>query len=286
MDLEMARRLEMLGVRTLGALASLPRLAVLHQFGPDAGLFYDLAGGVDPRPVRPDTPPLAIQAQRNWDDPLANRQMLDVQLKQMANELGEELGRQGYQAEGLRLVLIDRWEEPHGGGMAVKPPSAEGPKLARLVQQVMEEHELDEAARLVTGVILVTYPLRPAHLGAVQPGLFGEAQDRRRRRLREVLRGLRTRFGELAVVVAALVGPPPPCPIQVTLDLRGLPRALVWNDRIHQVSAIDECWRERRRWWGIPVERDYYRLETVSGEVRLIFQDLREGQWLLERRHP
>jgi DNA polymerase-4 len=285
-DLEIARRLEMLGVHTLGALASLPRLAVIRQFGAHAGPLHDLASGIDPRPVQPDAPPLAIQAQRTWEEPLANQQAVSVHLQQMAAEIGEKLTRQGYQAEGLRLALVDRREHRHAAGIAVKPPSAEGTKLARLAQQVMEEHKLAEAARLVAAIALITYPLRPAHLGAVQPGLFGNTQDRRLRQLREVLRGLRTRFGELVVVVAALIAPPPPCPIQVTFGLQGLPRALVWHDRIHQVSAVYECWRERRRWWGTPVERDYYRLETTSGEIKLIFHDLREGQWLMERRHP
>jgi DNA polymerase-4 len=283
-DLEIARRLEMLGVHTLGALASLPRLAIVRQFGAHAGPLHDLAGGIDPRPVRPDAPPLAIQAQRAWDEPLANQQVVGVHLQQMAAEIGEKLAHQGYQAEGLRLALIDRWEHRHAAGMAVKPPSAEGDKLARLAQQVMEEHRLAEAARLVIAITLITYPVRPAYLGAVQPGLFGSTQDHRLQRLREALRGLRTRFGELALVMAALLAPPPPYPIQVTFGFQGLPRALIWHDRIHQVNAIYESWRERRRWWGIPVERDYYRLETTSGEIKLIFHDLREGQWLMEKR--
>jgi len=148
------------------------------------------------------------------------------------------------------LVLIDRQEQRHAAGMAVKPPSAETAKLARLALQVMEENGLAQAARLVTAITLITYPLRPAHLGAFQPGLFGGARDHRRQRLREVLRGLRTRFGELIVVAASLMVPPPPCPVQVTLSSQGFPRALIWHDRIHQVSTIYECWQERRRWWG------------------------------------
>ena len=285
-DLEMVRRLEMLGVHTLGALAALPRVAIVGQFGPHAGWPHDLAGGIDPRPVRPDAPPLAIQARRAWDEPLANQQDIHTQLGQMAAEIGEKLAQRGYQAEGLRLVLIDRREQRHAAGMAIKPPSAEIAKLARLAHQVMEENKLAQAARLVTAITLITYPLRPAHLGAVQPGLLGGARDHRLQQLREVLRGLRTRFGELVVVVAALVAPPPPCPIQVTLSPQGLPRALIWHGRIHQVSAVYECWRERRRWWGVPVERDYYRLETTLGEAKWVFHDLREGQWLMERRHP
>lgn len=285
-DLEIARRLEMLGVHTLGALVALPRLAIVRQFGPYAGSLHDLASGIDPRPVQPDAPPLTIQARRTWEEPLANQQAISLHLQQMAAVISEKLVRQGYQAEGLRLVLVDRWGHRHGAGMAVKPPSAGADKLTRLAHQVMEEHGLAEAARLVTTIILITYPLRPAHLGAVQPDLFGATRDHRLRRLREVLRGLRTRFGELAVVVAALAAPPLPCTIQVTFGSQGLPQALIWHDRIHQVRTVYECWRERRRWWGVLVERDYYRLETISGEVKLIFHDLREGQWLMERRHP
>ena len=284
-DLEMTRRLGMLGLHTLGALAALPRIAIVGQFGPHAGPLHDLAGGIDPRPVRPDAPPLTIQARRTWDEPLASQQQIGAQLQQMATEVGEKLAQRGYQAEGLRLVLIDRQEQRHAAGMTVKPTSAETAKLARLARQVMEENGLAQAARLVTAIILITYPLRPAHLGAVQPGLSGGDRYHRRQRLREVLRGLRTRFGELMVVAASLIAPPPPCPVQVILSSQGFPHALIWHDRIHQVSTIYECWQERRRWWGIPVERNYYRLETTSGEAKLVFHDLREDQWLMERRH-
>ena len=99
-----------------------------------------------------------------------------------------------------------------------------------------------------------------------------------------LMRGLRARFGELDIVVAALLGPPPPCQIQVTTGPDGLPRALIRRERIDVVVSIYESWRERRRWWGRPVERDYYRLETAESHVRVIFYDLRGERWLLERR--
>jgi hypothetical protein len=62
-----------------------------------------------------------------------------------------------------------------------------------------------------------------------------------------------------------------------------LPRALVWHDRIDPVAQVYEVWRERRCWWSRPVERDYYRLEMINGQVRVVFQEVRSRQWLLER---
>ena len=309
-DPEMRRRLHVLGVRTLGALAALPRLAVVRQFGPHAGPLHDLARGVDLRPVHPDAPPLVLERICTFDDPLNDRAPLLAHADQMTTELAEALSRRGYQAEGLRLRLEEESGDEHAIGAPVKPPSAEAERLFRLAARLLGGMT---PAGPVTALFLTVYPLRPFHLGATQLALsiFGAALDapfgfpsaslrtgllktgslgtgaqgRRRERLREVLRRLRERFGEMIVVVASLIAPPPPRPVQVTTDPQGLPRALVWRDRIWEVMVVYEIWRERRRWWGLPVERDYFRLETGDGQVRVIFRDVRTDRWLLERRH-
>ena len=281
-DPEMQRRLHLLGVRALGALAALPRLAVVRQFGPHAGPLHDLARGVDPRPVHAEAPPLALERTRTFNDPLSDRAPLLAHASHVAAELAEALSCRGYQAEGLRLQLEEESGEAHAAGMPVKPPSAGVEKLSRLAGRLLGGLTV---AGPVVALSLTVYPLRPFHLGATQLSLFTGARDVRRERLGEALRRLRERFGEMIIVVASLLGPPPPRPIQVTIDPQGLPRALVWRDRIREVEAIYEMWRERRRWWSRPVERDYFRLETGDGQMRVVFYDVRTGRWLLERRH-
>jgi hypothetical protein len=164
----------------------------------------------------------------------------------------------------------------------------------------------------VVGLTLTIYPVRPFHWGAAQLTLFdskaasslipfagpaatfGQA-------LRETLRRLRDRFGELSVLIASLVVAPAPCPIQVTTGLKDLPSAVVWQERIWGVRSIYEHWRERRRWWGDPIERDYFRLEIEDGgdwvtavsaatlgssrRMKVIFHDVRNDRWYMERRH-
>jgi hypothetical protein len=274
-----------LGVRTLGALVALPRLAVVRQFGPHAGPLYDLARGVDPRPVHPAAPPLALERTRTFDDPLDERAPLLAHADQMAAELAGLLSRRGYQAEGLRLRLEDESGQEHTAGGRVLPPAADTGHLSRLAARLLGEACPEPAEGAcpepaeglapggpVVALSLIVYPMRPFHLGTTQLALFTGTTDRRGERPREALRGLRERFGEMIVVVASLLGPPPP-------------RALVWRDRIRQVETIYETWRERRCWWSRPVERDYFRLETDEGHVRVIFRDVRSGRWLLERRH-
>ena len=290
---EMQRLLYLLGVRTLGALTALPRLAVVRQFGPQAGPLHDLACGIDPRPIYPDAPPLTLKRVRAFDDPLSDRASLLAHVDQVATQLAESLSHRAYQAEGIRLCLEEESGEEHTVGMLVKPPSAAPEKLSRLAGRLLGELSPAGPAALLS---ITVYPLRPFHLGTTQLALFTSSpdgltgfspgpQDKRWQRLRETLRRLRERFGEMVIVVASLIAPPPPRPILVTTSPAGQPRALVWHDRIWRIEAIYEAWCERRYWWSRPVERDYFRLETDDGQMRVIFRDARAERWLLERRH-
>jgi nucleotidyltransferase/DNA polymerase involved in DNA repair len=289
----MGRRLHLLGVRTLGALAALPRLAVVRQFGPPAGPLHDLACGIDPRPVYPDAPPLVLKCMRAFDDPLSDRASLLAYVDRMAEQLAESLSHHAHHAEGIRLCLKGENGEEYTAGMLVKPPSAALEKLSRLAGRLLGELSPAGPAAFLS---ITVYPLRPFHLGATQLTMFANSpdglagfspgpQDKRWQRLRETLRRLRERFGEMIIVVASLIAPPSPRPILVTTNPAGQPRALVLQDRIRRIEAIYEAWRERRYWWSQPVERDYYRLETDDGQMRVIYRDTRAERWLLERRH-
>ena len=296
MDLEMTRRLYLLGIRTMGELATLPRLAVVRQFGPEAGPLHDLSRGIDSRPVRPDGPPLALERRRTFGDALSERAPLLAHTGEMAAELAKMLAVQGLQAERLRLGLEEEDGDEHAAGGLVKPPSADAEKLTRLTGRLLEQMA---PVVPVEAISLVAYPLRPFHLGAVQLGFLRgsldlslhavQHTDRRGRprheRLGEALRRLRERFGDMVVMIASLVGPPLPRSVLVTTDQGGMPCALVWQDRIREVMLIYETWRTRANWWRLPVERDYFRLETSDGRIRVVFHDLGADRWLLERRH-
>jgi hypothetical protein len=300
LDPEMESRLRSLGVRTLGALAKLPRLAVVRQFGDHAAVVYDLASGVDGRPVHTDAPPLHVSRSHAFSDPLSDRTPLLACMKRMTGDVVEELNRRGYQAEGMRLELVEACGETHSVGKPVKPPSFNADKLSRLAHRLLGSLTVGGP---VAELSLVVYPLRPFHLGATQLTLFpgGSSAGPFGQTLRETLRRLRDRFGEMIVAIAALAAPPRPLPTKVTTDPEGLPRAVVlrqgpspllgtssgpaWGERILEVRCVYELWRERRRWWGRPVERDYFRLELEDGQMRVVFHDVQVDRWLLERRH-
>ncbi len=287
---EVLRRLHLLGVRNLGALADLPRQAVIRQFGPQAGFLHDLASGCDPRPIHADALPLVLEGEHTFEPPVAGRGPLAARAGRIVAALAAELACRGYQAEGLRVRLEDDEGGAHTAAAAVKSPTAEGDRLTRGAAALLQRLS---PPRPVVGLLVTLYPLRPAHLGAAQLALFGSpadapfglVQDGRLVRLEETLRQLRKRFGEMIVVAGALLAPPPPRPIEVTTDRAGLPCGLVWRGRMLPVTRVYEHWRERRRWWARPVKRDYYRAETADRQVRVFFRDVESDRWWLERRH-
>ena len=281
-DDELLRRLEILGIHNLGSLAVLPRLALIRQYGSFAGLLHDMASGRDPRPVYPEAPPLELRHSHIFEPAAAGSSRLHSRTEAMCQALAQTLQQQGYQAQGIRVQLIDEAEGQHTASGIIKPPTAESAQLQRRISALMQRIDLTAA---VVSVNLVIYPLRPAYLAAAQLALFTAVQDQQLSQLAQVLRRLREQFGQLVIVIASLIGPPRPKKIQVTTGAGDTPCALVWPDRIVPVRRIYEHWRESRFWWAQPVLRFYYRLEDNNGLVRVVYRDMCNNTWWLDRRH-
>jgi hypothetical protein len=208
------------------------------------------------------------------------QEALTIQVERLGAQLAERLVRRGYQAQGLRLTLEDEAGRRVEAAVPIEPPTADREALVRRATTLLQRQALTAA---VTALTLTCYPLRPAYLGATQLTLFSAPINARLTRLQETLRRLRARFGEWVIRVAALLGPPAPRPVQVTTTHAGHPRALVFPDRIVPVRRLYEHWRVRRRWWATYESHDYYRLETRTDEVRVVFHDRQADAWYLER---
>jgi hypothetical protein len=204
-----------------------------------------------------------------------------AQLSRLLQALAVQVQRTGYQVQGLRVAVETAEGHVLTQAGSVEPPTADEARLIRRALLLLEK--IQPAAEIVS-LSLTLYPLRPAYLGATQLALFTAPQSARRRRLQETFRRLRQRFGAFIIQVAALVAPPPPQPIRVVRDAQNKVRALVWPDHLARVVRLYEHWRVRRRWWGRPIRRNYYRLETGEPQVRVVFHDLETDRWWLERR--
>ena len=99
-DDELLRRLDILGIHSLGALADLPRLALIRQFGAFTGILHDLAAGRDPRPVYPEAPPLELRQSHLFEPATADLPRVHARTKAMSEALAQTLKQQGVPGTG------------------------------------------------------------------------------------------------------------------------------------------------------------------------------------------
>jgi protein ImuB len=190
--------LERLGVRTLGALAALPRAAVADRFGPAGLLAHDLARGLD-EPLRPR----------------AAGERLEETLELEESASGTQLGR------ALEL-LVDRLlarRERHGRTIRVAVLGALLVEGGTWRERVVFREPLADPVRLrlALGARLALLPapaesLRlaverfgPPHAGA--RALFDDGSAERRGRLREAVRQARAVAGPEAALRVLAIDP-------------------------------------------------------------------------------
>ena len=287
---ELRRRLMLLDIHTLGDLAALRRPAVLRQFGGEVSALYELARGHDPRPLQPDMPPLRLTRSLTPIDPVVDRRVILNMVTHLARRLSRTLTMRGYHAEAIVLTLevTSRMRGPNDirlqHGQAIKPPTADEARLTRLAMQLLGRLG---AGAPVACISLSAYPLRSWHLAMHQLALVKAGVPERLTRLEDALQLILHRFGQAAIQVAALLGPPLPIKTQVSLNTKGLPARLKFGGQVREVVGIDDHWREERSWWALrPVRRDYFRVALADGSLRNIFQDLVDGGWYLDRAWP
>lgn len=282
---EMRRRLSLLDIHTFGDLSALRKPAVLRQFGGDASTFYELARGNDTRPLQLDVPPLRIVRSLTLTEPASDRQILLNVVTHLSQRLSRALIVRGCHAEALKLTLDVGRSNPiqleHG--QALKTPTADEARLRRLAVQILGRLGCAEP---VARVSLCAYPLRSWHHSAHQLALVKAAVPEQQARLEDVIQLILHRFGQAAIKIASLLGPPVPLKIKVKVNATGLPSLVTLAGQAWGIVGIDEHWREERAWWDKPLRRDYYRVILADGSLRNVFQNLSDGEWYLDRAWP
>jgi nucleotidyltransferase/DNA polymerase involved in DNA repair len=136
---ETLRRLETLGIRTLGQLAAMPLPELRVRFGPEVAVAHDMASGRSrvedalPAPRRER----AVRAAGRFETPITNRLVLDAALSRLAGSLAERLA--AAQAEALRLHVS--WEAGEGEreqrALALRQPTADSRRLAGALRELL-----------------------------------------------------------------------------------------------------------------------------------------------------
>jgi protein ImuB len=159
LDPEQLERLDLLGLRTLGALATLGPRQLQSQLGQGGHLAARLARGEEPLPLRPWRPLTVTGARCQLEPPVEDREALLFVARGLCDDLAAELGQRGAGARRLRVRLGTESGRPEAREAVVRHPLSSGAELFGLVSSWLREWR---PAAAVVEVVIELPELEPA----------------------------------------------------------------------------------------------------------------------------
>ncbi len=305
-----AAGLRRLGVRTVGALARLPRGELTARFGPAVLRRLDQACGTAAEPIPWPHPQAAWQEWRDFAEPIATPEDLGRALRLLAGRLGARLGaaRQGGQRFRATFRRVDGAAPTIAVATAL--PVRDPRYLARLLTAKLETVAPGFGVERVTLAAEAVAPLAPAQarladLAEPRPASLAVTVDGLVNRLGAEMvwrpapfpshvpeRSLR-RLPPLAPAARWEAGPPRPLrllgrpePIEAVAPVPDDPPLLFrWRGAVHRVRAASSAERIAAEWWRrdpaapdaacreeADLVRDYYRVEDAAGARFWLFR--------------
>lgn len=311
LDADTILLLRRLGLKTIGALATVPRVPLARRFtesDPSRNplLRLDQATGRLAEPVIPHVAEPPIRVQRRVTEPVTDLAVLRILLAGMSGDLVQLLGKRGH---GLRGVRLDAYRVD-GGVEWTQVETACATRDAHHVRRLFD----DRLDKLDAGFGFDAFTLtafRTESLGAAQSGLLSDEPGELM--VTRLIDRLVAKFGcanvrrpvaidshvpERCVRWTSALEPlaPPGARPTATRPLRlldrperievlyatpeGAPRRFTWRKRIHLIAKVQGPERIAPEWWRARPgarERDYYRIEDEQGRRYWLFRHGRFG---------
>lgn len=273
------RFLAILGIKTIGQVAQMPKDALAKQFGAEGIFIHDLALGYDNRPLSPTPEEPALRGQISFEDPVFDLTILKANIERAVSDLAILMRRDGRKAQGIVFELtLEDGRTLQTGTHLKETTSNPAPITQRLGFLIAS---LDFKAG-VTEVVVHLFPLRPFHDGIRQLGLFGYLQKARKEKVKQVVRRINEIMGGGTVKSASQIGPPSPIPVEVSPNAVGKPWFVKRNGRWVLVEAITQHWRVEEDWRNGGGSRDYYRVTLIDGKILVLCYQRPEKKWYLD----
>jgi DNA polymerase-4/protein ImuB len=139
LDSDTHRRLRQLGIRSLGALASLPEEGVTAQFGTTGRRLWRLAAGRIAEPVEGRVAPEPIVAALTFFTPVGERELLVHALEQLIARALKHPRRIGWRVHAVRLRADLEGASSWLAAILLKDPTADGERIAAPLKMRLEQ---------------------------------------------------------------------------------------------------------------------------------------------------
>ncbi|HEX5613956.1 MAG TPA: DNA polymerase IV [Acidimicrobiia bacterium] len=207
------RKLERIGVHTIGDVASLDEAVVVRAVGRAAGQhLHALARNVDDREVVPERATKSIGAEETFPRDLHDPDDLAREIVRLADKVSARLRRAELATRTITLKARYADFETHTHARTLAEPTALSTVIVRTAHELLARVDHARGIRLlgISGSNLVPPSAVQAALDlgeAADTTSAREARDERREQVERAVAGLRERFGDGAVRPASLVTP-------------------------------------------------------------------------------
>jgi nucleotidyltransferase/DNA polymerase involved in DNA repair len=195
-----AQQLHRLGYYTIGAVARQGQAELEAVLGQPGVHFWELANGIDPRPVIPDEPAQSIGSETTFKKDTADPKVIRQTLLELAERVGRRLRTADTLAGTLTLKFRDETFRTLNRSMALAVPTDQAPVLYRTALTLLDRVPFSGQKVRLLG-------LSASHLSTSaerqQLSLFEET-PKRQCQLTDALDKIRTRFGDSAIKPASL----------------------------------------------------------------------------------
>lgn len=294
-------RLHRFGLHTLGQFAAQPLGAVQAQFGPQGRRAWELARGIDPRPLAPLRPQEDVSERLQLPFGATSREALFAALELLLRKAflrpqlrGRHVGR-----VALHCGLLDG--SSFARTLALKEPAGSWERALSAIKSLLGDLSLPGPVEEVSLTLSDFSPEQGVQARAFQD--VHQAHGERQRRLVSIDRKLQARTGERALFRIVQVDPQHPVPemraVQVPVDpeaagairpinspvpvsvqeVGGMPGALLLGRRRLEVSGTEDLWQIDLWWLPRPIRRLYCVLQGKDGRRITVFRDMVEGGW-------
>jgi protein ImuB len=309
------------GIRSVKQLRELPRESLRPRFGPEVTQRLDQALGAMEEHIVPEQAPEPIRVSREFEDALSDRRSLEFLLDQMIEEITEKLSQQQRGVQRLEVTFLDGRKQNTKLVVGTLRPTQNASHLRELVRarwdQISNPTEISAIQMEAVAVsTLATHQERLFETGENPGGQreFARLVDRLSNRL-GIERVVRPKYvpdaqpefacrWEPVLETGSGIPSPPsaephrrsghpayrpllllaePRPIEVVSVIPdGPPICCLWENHSYTVTRYWGPERIETGWWRERhVCRDYYRIETDSGQRFWIFRRREQEDWFL-----
>jgi len=139
LDAEQLERLDLLGLRTLGAVAAIGPRELESQHGRDGRHAVLLARGLEPDELMPWRPPLFTSVHRQFESSVEDREALLFVSRALCGDLADELGLRGAGAKHVRVRLVFEEGPSEQRDSVVRHPLSSATELFGLIGSWIKE---------------------------------------------------------------------------------------------------------------------------------------------------